>query len=66
VKRIIDAANSHDIKCTAERVEDAHDLGMLWQYGVELVQGNFAQIPSKELDYNFEGDSAEEGSTIYM
>jgi len=66
VKRIIDAANSHDIKCTAERVEEAHDLGMLLQYGVEFVQGNFAQIPSKELDYNFEGDSAEEQSTIYM
>jgi diguanylate cyclase (GGDEF)-like protein len=66
VKSIIQAANSQDIKCTAERVEDAHDLGMLWQYGVEFVQGNFAQIPSKKLDYDFAGNFSDEESTIYM
>ncbi|NNG13507.1 MAG: EAL domain-containing protein, partial [Halobacteria archaeon] len=66
IKSIIEAANSQDIKCTAECVEEAHDLGMLWQYGVEFVQGNFAQIPSKKLDYDFAGDSSDEESTIYM
>jgi EAL domain-containing protein (putative c-di-GMP-specific phosphodiesterase class I) len=66
VKTIIQNAKHHEIKCTAERVEEAHDLGMLLQYGVEFVQGNFAQIPSKELDYDFAGNFTDEESTAYM
>jgi EAL domain-containing protein (putative c-di-GMP-specific phosphodiesterase class I) len=40
----------------AERVDDAADLAMLWQYGVDLIQGNFVQEPDRKLEYNFEGE----------
>jgi EAL domain-containing protein (putative c-di-GMP-specific phosphodiesterase class I) len=37
----------------AERVEDASDLAKLWEYGVDFIQGNFVQEPSKDLEHDF-------------
>ena len=38
----------------ASFVEDAACLGVLWECGVEFIQGNFLQAPSRELDFIFD------------
>jgi diguanylate cyclase (GGDEF)-like protein/PAS domain S-box-containing protein len=58
VKVILDLANEHGKECIAECVADAGSLAQLWQYGVDFIQGNFVQEPSKNLDYDFEGEIA--------
>ena len=58
VQEIIELAHSHGKACIAERVDNANDLAMLWQYGIDFIQGNFAQAPSKDLGYEFEGEIA--------
>lgn len=56
VKAIISLARENNKLSIAERVDDAADLAVLWQYGIDLIQGNFVQEPDKELEYNFEGE----------
>lgn len=55
VQEIVGQARKYGKLCIAERVDNANDLAMLWQYGIDFIQGNFAQAPSKELSYEFEG-----------
>ena len=58
VKAIIDLARADGKQCIAECVDDAGSLAHLWQLGVDFIQGNFVQEPCKEIDYNFEGETA--------
>jgi diguanylate cyclase (GGDEF)-like protein len=58
VKAILELAKEHGKECIAECVDDAGSLAQLWQYGVDSIQGNFVQEPSKELNYDFEGEIA--------
>jgi multidomain signaling protein FimX len=58
VKGIVRVAGELGKKCVAECVEEAGDLALLWQYGVDFIQGNFVQEPSKQLGYDFEGEIA--------
>jgi len=58
VKAILELAKEHGQECIAECVADAGSLAHLWQYGVDFIQGNFVQEPSKNLDYDFEGEIA--------
>jgi diguanylate cyclase (GGDEF)-like protein len=58
VKGIVRIAAEQGKKCIAECVEEAGDLALLWQYGVDFIQGNFVQEPSKQLGYDFEGEIA--------
>jgi diguanylate cyclase (GGDEF)-like protein len=58
VREIVELARTNDKICIAERVDNANDLAILWQYGIDFIQGNFAQEPSKELNYEFEGQIA--------
>ncbi len=58
VKAIIELAKEHGKVCIAECVDDAGSLARLWQYGVDFIQGNFVQEPSKYLNYDFEGEIA--------
>lgn len=37
----------------AGRVQDAQSVALLWQCGVDYVQGYFMQQPSRALDYDF-------------
>jgi diguanylate cyclase (GGDEF)-like protein len=53
IKAIIGLARNSSIQCVAERVEDASDLAKLWEYGVDFIQGNFVQEPSKKLEHDF-------------
>ena len=58
VQAILELATEHDKQTIAECVDDAGSLAQLWQYGVDFIQGNFVQEPSKDLEYDFEGEIA--------
>ncbi|VAW76431.1 FOG: PAS/PAC domain [hydrothermal vent metagenome] len=58
VKSILETANSMNKQCIAEYVQDAHSLAVLWQSGINFIQGNFLQEPSENLSYDFTGEVA--------
>ena len=58
VKSILDTANSMNKQCIAESVQDAHSLAVLWQSGINFIQGNFLQEPTETLSYDFSGEVA--------
>ncbi|CAK0778654.1 multidomain signaling protein FimX [Gammaproteobacteria bacterium] len=41
----------------AESVSDANTLSLLWQYGVDFIQGDYLQIPSERMEYEFSSTS---------
>jgi diguanylate cyclase (GGDEF)-like protein len=45
VKALVDVAREHDVTTIAERVEDANTMAVLWQLGVEFIQGYFVDTP---------------------
>lgn len=58
VKSILDTASSMNKQCIAEYVQDAHSLAVLWQSGINYIQGNFLQEPTEALNYDFSGEIA--------
>jgi len=58
VRSILATANSMNRQCIAEYVQDAHSLAVLWQNGIQFIQGNFLQEPSERLDYDFSSEIA--------
>lgn len=58
ITAILELAKETGKQCVAERVDDAANLALLWQFGMDYIQGNFVQEPSKELGYDFEGEIA--------
>ncbi len=58
VKSILETARSMNKQCIAEFVQDAHSLAVLWQSGIDYIQGNFLQEPSEALTYDFSGEIA--------
>jgi diguanylate cyclase (GGDEF)-like protein len=53
VKRVISASRPLNIKTIAKSVEDANTLALLWNLGVDAVQGYFLQEPSEIMKYDF-------------
>jgi len=49
IRTLVDAAKSHRIETIAERVEDANTMAVLWQLGVQYMQGYFVQEPEVVL-----------------
>jgi multidomain signaling protein FimX len=49
VKSIVVDARAHDIKTIAERVEDANTMAVLWQIGVQYIQGYQVREPEVVL-----------------
>jgi EAL domain-containing protein (putative c-di-GMP-specific phosphodiesterase class I)/GGDEF domain-containing protein len=47
VKTLVDLARAHSAVTIAERVEDANTMAVLWQLGVEYVQGYFVNTPEQ-------------------
>jgi len=47
VKGLVDLAREHHITTIAERVEDANTMAVLWQLGVEFIQGYFVNDPEQ-------------------
>lgn len=58
VRSILETARSMNKMCIAEFVQDAHSLAVLWQSGINYIQGNFLQEPSTTLDYDFTSEVA--------
>jgi diguanylate cyclase (GGDEF)-like protein len=58
VQAILELAQEQGKVTIAECVDDAGSLAQLWQYGVDFIQGNFVQEPSKDLEYDFAGEIA--------
>ena len=50
-------ASAHDMRrqVLAGALEEATALAILWQCGVDFVQGNFLQEPNLEMSYDFSG-----------
>ena len=43
VRTLVEAARKRNIETIAERVEDANTMAVLWQLGVQYIQGYFVQ-----------------------
>ncbi len=53
VKGLVEAAKRRGIETVAERVEDANTMAVLWQLGIEFIQGYFVNAPE---DVTMSGD----------
>lgn len=60
VQSIIQTAHSMGKLTIAEFVQDANSLALLWQFGVNYIQGHFLQEPSTTLDYDFSSEDSDE------
>ena len=47
VRRLVDEAKRRKIETIAERVEDANTMAVLWQIGVQYIQGYFVHTPEE-------------------
>ena len=47
VKVLVDGAKTRNIATIAERVEDANTMAVLWQLGIEFLQGYFVNEPEQ-------------------
>jgi EAL domain-containing protein (putative c-di-GMP-specific phosphodiesterase class I) len=47
VKALVEAATRKQIQTIAERVEDANTMAVLWQIGVQFIQGYFVNEPEQ-------------------
>ena len=56
VQTIIQTAHSMGKLTIAEFVQDANSLALLWQFGVNYIQGHFLQEPGPNLDYDFSSE----------
>lgn len=54
VKHISEEVSKKNIQTIAAFVEDANCLALLWQCGVDFIQGYFLQEPDVVLEYDFE------------
>ena len=53
-KKITGLAQANNKQTIAEFVHDANTLAILWQHGVNFVQGYYLQQPDHEMSYNFD------------
>jgi EAL domain-containing protein (putative c-di-GMP-specific phosphodiesterase class I)/GGDEF domain-containing protein len=47
VKKLVELAGKNKIETIAERVEDANTMAVLWQLGVQFIQGYFVNAPEE-------------------
>ncbi|MET0498415.1 MAG: EAL domain-containing protein [Steroidobacteraceae bacterium] len=47
VRELVDQARSRSVSTIAERVEDANTMAVLWQLGIEFIQGYFVHEPEQ-------------------
>jgi EAL domain-containing protein (putative c-di-GMP-specific phosphodiesterase class I) len=47
VKALVEAAKKKKVETIAERVEDANTMAVLWQLGIEFIQGYFVNAPEE-------------------
>ena len=49
IRKIVDAAQAHDIEVIADEVADTSSLAVLWQCGVKLIAGAFLSDSSQVI-----------------
>jgi diguanylate cyclase (GGDEF)-like protein len=47
IRNLVEAATKKDIQTIAERVENANTMAVLWQLGVQFIQGYFVNAPEE-------------------
>ena len=47
VRGLVDQAKAKKVSTIAERVEDANTMAVLWQLGIEFIQGYFVNEPER-------------------
>jgi PAS domain S-box-containing protein len=47
VRELVDQAKGRNVSTIAERVEDANTMAVLWQLGIEFIQGYFVNEPEQ-------------------
>ncbi|MDT8398668.1 MAG: EAL domain-containing protein [Pseudomonadales bacterium] len=53
VRSLIEQLHEYELKVVAPRVEDMDVVPVLWELGVDFVQGYCLQGPTQEMDYEF-------------
>ncbi len=53
IQKLVALTHRMNRQIIAEGIEDADSLGFLWQNAVDFAQGHYLQMPSKELNYDF-------------
>ena len=54
IKNIIEITRRNDVKTIAKSVENANTLALLWNIGIDAVQGYFLQEPSDTMRFDFD------------
>jgi diguanylate cyclase (GGDEF)-like protein len=57
VKAIADMAAGTSTYTIAEHVQDPTCLAVLWQHGVNFIQGHYLQKPDEKMNYDFSSES---------
>jgi EAL domain-containing protein (putative c-di-GMP-specific phosphodiesterase class I) len=47
VRTLVEAARHKEVQTIAERVENANTMAVLWQLGVQYIQGYFVNAPEE-------------------
>jgi len=53
IRRVAEAGRANNILTIAEHVQDPACLAILWQHGVNFIQGFYLQQPETSLNYDF-------------
>lgn len=56
VKAIAELSRAKKIQTIAEHVQDPACLAVLWQHGVNFIQGYYLQQPEDNMNYDFSGE----------
>ena len=57
LQAMVGIAKALDKKIIAKYVEDAESLSLLWNFGIDYVQGNYLQQADTQLNYDFSGET---------
>jgi len=54
IQNILSVTQRHNVKTIAKSVESANTLALLWDIGIDAVQGYFLQKPSDNMRFDFD------------
>jgi diguanylate cyclase (GGDEF)-like protein/PAS domain S-box-containing protein len=57
IEQLTELGRSKGFQTIAEHVQDPACLAVLWQHGVNFIQGHYLQKPEGDLDYDFSAGS---------
>ncbi|MEO6366587.1 MAG: EAL domain-containing protein, partial [Steroidobacteraceae bacterium] len=66
VSTLIDAARERGIETIAERVEDANTMAVLWQLGVQHLQGFLIQAPEEVVMSSPDAQAAAQAQVLQV